>query len=193
LFDLLVAIPLVILLLPLMLLMALWIKLGSPGPVLFKQERIGLKGIPFNILKYRTMRPDSEKEGLRITVGKDPRITPSGQVLRACKMDELPQLFNVIKGDMSLVGPRPEVSEFVACYTDEEREKVLSVRPGITDYAAIEYRNENAILELSDDPRKTYIEEVLPVKIRYYLDYVDQRSLWMDICILFKTAWAIFR
>ncbi len=193
LFDLLVTLPLALLLMPVMTLMAIWIKIDSPGPVFFRQERIGLDGVVFKILKFRTMRPDNEKGGLRITVGKDPRITRSGQVLRACKMDELPQLFNVVKGDMSLVGPRPEVAEFVTCYTPDEKAKVLSVRPGITDYASIEYRKENEILEQADDPRQAYIDEVLPVKMSYYLKYVETRTLWMDICILVKTALVVFR
>lgn len=191
LFDLLLTLPGLLLLLPLMAVIALWVRLDSPGPVLFRQQRVGRGGVSFALLKFRSMRVDAEKLGPKVTVGADPRITRSGQLLRKSKLDELPQLFNVVMGQMSLVGPRPEVPEYVAHYPAEIHDKVLSVLPGITDLASIEFRNENAMLEGADDPVATYLNEIMPIKLDYYVSYVEQRSLWLDLKIIFRTFWAV--
>ncbi len=191
LFDLLLTLPGLLLLLPLMAVIALWVRLDSPGPVLFRQQRVGRGGVSFALLKFRSMRVDAEKLGPKVTVGADPRITRSGQFLRKSKLDELPQLFNVVMGQMSLVGPRPEVPEYVAHYPAEIHDKVLSVLPGITDLASIEFRNENAMLEGVDDPVATYLNEIMPIKLGYYVSYVEQRSLWLDLQIIFRTFWAV--
>jgi lipopolysaccharide/colanic/teichoic acid biosynthesis glycosyltransferase len=183
----------VLLLSPLLLLISIWIKLDSPGSVFFKQARIGRYGEEFKIIKFRTMVTDAEKHGLKVTVGSDPRITNCGRFLRKYKLDELPQLFNVIAGEMSLVGPRPEVREYVECYPEKLRTKVLSVRPGITDLAAIEYLDENQLLANSKDPEKTYIEEIMPIKLDYYSIYIEKQNLWLDFCLILKTFLAIIR
>lgn len=190
-FDLLLTLPGLLLLLPLMGLIALWVKLDSPGPVLFRQQRVGENGHLFVLLKFRSMHMNAENMGPKVTVGTDPRTTHSGHVLRKLKLDELPQLFNVVIGDMSLVGPRPEVPEYVAHYPADIRSKVLSVPPGITDLASIEYRNENALLADTDDPVAHYLNEILPVKLNYCVRYVEQRSLWLDAQIIARTIWAI--
>jgi lipopolysaccharide/colanic/teichoic acid biosynthesis glycosyltransferase len=192
LFDLLAAGAGLVLLAPLLLVMALWIKLDSPGPVLFRQQRIGRHGVPFDIYKFRTMadRPDA---GRQLTVGRDPRITRAGHFLRRSKLDELPQLLNVLQGTMSLVGPRPEVPRYVACYPPEARKAVLSVAPGITDLASILYKEESEILGRAADPERAYIETILPVKLAYYQRYVRERSFWLDLRIIFQTLAAIVR
>ena len=187
LFDLFWTFPGVIILSPLMLLIALWIRLDSSGPILFRQRRVGRYGKLFEVLKFRTMVVDAEMQGLKITVEKDSRITKPGYFLRKYKLDELPQLFNVILGDMSLVGPRPEVLEYVDCYPENLREKILSVRPGITDRASIEYRDENRLLDGSSNPEKTYIEEILPAKLTFYSEYVDKQNFFLDIYLIIKT------
>ncbi|MCE5286408.1 MAG: sugar transferase [Pelosinus sp.] len=192
-FDLIFTIPGVILLMPVFLFISIWIKLDSFGPVFFRQERVGLAGIPFRIYKFRTMIVDAERKGKQITVGADRRITQSGQFLRKYKLDELPQLFNILTGEMSLVGPRPEVPRYVAEYPEEMRKLVLSVPPGITDYASIEYKDENEILGRALDPEKAYIEEVLPVKLKYYIQYVQQRNVFLDFWLIIKTFLAIAR
>lgn len=184
-FDLLLSALGLLLLAPVLLLIALWVKLDSPGPVFFRQERVGRFGRPFFIHKFRTMRVDNA--GLQITVGVDPRITRAGRVLRAAKLDELPQLWDVLRGAMSLVGPRPEVPRYVALYTPEQR-KVLDVRPGITGMASIDYIDENEILARSSDPERTYIEEILPAKLALDLRYVQERSLALDLRILLITV-----
>jgi lipopolysaccharide/colanic/teichoic acid biosynthesis glycosyltransferase len=178
---------------PILLGISLAIKLESHGPVFFRQERVGRLGKTFRIHKFRTMVTDAERRGLQITVGADARVTKVGAVLRKYKLDELAQLIDVFVGDMSLVGPRPEVPRYVACYPAEAREIVLSVKPGITDRASIEYKDENEILGKAVDPHKAYVDEVLPVKIRYYIDYVQNRSFWGDIRIIFATLFAIVR
>ncbi|GAB6040565.1 sugar transferase [Endothiovibrio diazotrophicus] len=192
LFDLVSAVTGLVMLFPVLLLVALWIKLDSPGPVFFRQWRVGRRGHPFRIWKFRTMVRDGERQGLRITVGGDARITRSGRLLRKFKFDELPQLLNVVSGDMSLVGPRPEVAEYVAHYPDDLRELVLSVRPGITDLASVEYRDENERLARAADPHKEYIEQILPIKLEYYRRYVEERSFWRDLWIIALTVGAIF-
>lgn len=191
LFDLVFTIPGVIVLSPVLLVLALWVHFDSNGPIFFRQERVGRNGVNFRIFKFRTMVVDAEKQGKQITVGADKRVTRSGEVLRKYKLDELPQLFNVILGDMSLVGPRPEVPRYIAEYTEEERQEVLSVRPGITDNASIEFRSENEILGQAQDPEWAYIHEVLPIKIRYYREYVQNHSLWGDFVIILRTFTAI--
>lgn len=183
----------VLLLAPLFLLISIWIRLDSAGPVFFRQERVGRFGRIFRIFKFRTMCLDAESNGRQITVGADPRITKSGHILRKTKLDELPQLLNVITGEMSLVGPRPEVPRYVALYPAAVRELVLSVPPGITDYASIEYKDENAILGHAIDPDRAYIEEIMPVKLRYYRQYVTERSLWVDFILILRTLKAIIK
>jgi lipopolysaccharide/colanic/teichoic acid biosynthesis glycosyltransferase len=178
---------------PVLLALALWIKLDSPGPVFFRQERVGQGGRVFRIHKFRTMVSDAERRGLQITVGADARVTRVGQWLRKYKLDELPQLLDVWLGHMSLVGPRPEVPRYVACYPADVREVVLSVRPGITDRASIEFKDENEILGRAPDPHLAYVNEVLPIKLRYYVAYVASRSFWGDIAIIFATMRALVR
>ena len=175
---------------PAFLLIILWIKLDSPGPVFFRQVRVGRFGEPFRIHKFRTMRVDAEQSG-RLTVGVDSRITRSGFFLRKYKLDELPQLIDVLIGRMSLVGPRPEVQEFIDCYSPAVRDKVLSVRPGITDWASIEMVDENQLLAGYDDPRQAYIDIVLPIKQRFYLAYVEQQGFITDIRIIFATIFKV--
>lgn len=191
LFDLFFTIPGLIILSPLFAAIAVWIKVDSSGTVFFRQERVGIYGKLFRIFKFRTMCLDAEAKGRQITVGADPRITKSGAFLRKYKLDELPQLINVVLGEMSLVGPRPEVPRYVAMYPEKVREHVLSVPPGITDYASIEYKDENTILGNAGDPDKAYIEEVMPVKLAYYQRYVSERSLWGDFLLIVKTFKAI--
>lgn len=171
---------------PVFLAVMLWIKTDSPGPIFFRQVRVGRFGKPFRIHKFRTMRVDAEQSG-RLTVGADSRITRSGLFLRKYKLDELPQLIDVLTGRMSLVGPRPEVQEFIDCYPPVVRDKVLSVRPGITDWASIEMVDENQLLAGYDDPRQAYIDIVLPIKQRFYLAYVEQQGLITDIRIICAT------
>ncbi len=180
------------LLAPFLIMIALWIKLDSTGPVFFRQERVGRFGTPFRIHKFRTMRVNSEAGG-RLTVGADSRVTRSGGFLRKLKLDELPQLIDVLVGKMSLVGPRPEVQEFIDCYPDSVRHKVLSVRPGITDKASIEMVDENDILAQYDDPRQAYIDIILPIKQKYYVDYVDRQNVISDVSIIFKTLLKIIK
>lgn len=178
------------LLAPLFVLIALWIKVDSAGPVFFRQQRVGRWGKPFNILKFRTMstRTDVTRQ---LTVGDDSRITRAGRFLRHYKLDELPQLINVLHGTMSLVGPRPEVPRYVACYPPEARSIVLSVAPGITDWASILYCEESRILGQAADPEKAYIDTILPIKVSYYVRYVQERSFWIDLQIIGKTLVAV--
>lgn len=176
---------------PLLLVVALAIKLESPGPVFFRQERVGQFGKPFFIHKFRTMVTNAERNGLQITVGEDARVTRVGAVVRKYKLDELAQLIDVFVGDMSLVGPRPEVPRYVDCYPKEAKEIVLSVKPGITDWASIKFKNENEILDKAKDPHRAYIDEILPIKIKYYVEYVRGRSFFGDLRIIFATLYAI--
>lgn len=175
---------------PVLLVCALLVGLTSPGGVLFRQERIGKDGVPFTIYKFRSMRKDNS--GLKITTSGDSRITPVGKVLRKTKLDELPQLWNVLKGDMSFVGPRPEVREYTNLY-DEAQRQVLLVRPGITGLASIRFRNENELLDASDDPNRTYIEEVMPQKIALDLEYIPHASVWYDIRLILETLVTVVR
>jgi lipopolysaccharide/colanic/teichoic acid biosynthesis glycosyltransferase len=180
-------------LLPLFLAVSVAVRLDSRGPIFFRQERVGRYGKPFRIHKFRTMVVDAEARGMQITVGADSRVTRVGMFLRRYKLDELPQLIDVLLGKMSLVGPRPEVPRYVACYPDDVRDLVLSVRPGITDRASIEFKDENEILGRADNPQHAYVEQVLPIKLRYYVDYVRNRSFLGDIKIIFFTLAAIIR
>jgi lipopolysaccharide/colanic/teichoic acid biosynthesis glycosyltransferase len=191
LFDLLCAGAGLVLLAPLLLGIALWIRLDSRGPVFFRQQRVGRFGAPFRIHKFRTMREDAPALGPQITVGADPRITRAGRFLRRHKLDELPQLIDVFAGTMSLVGPRPEVPRYVAMYPPALRDKVLSVRPGITDPASIEYRDESALLAAASDPERAYVEQVMPAKLRFAATYVEQRSMLGDLRLIGATLRAL--
>ena len=175
---------------PLLLIVAIWIKLDSPGPVFFRQVRVGRHNKDFRIFKFRSMRVGSDK-GSQITVGgHDSRITRSGYFIRKTKIDELPQLINVFIGDMSLVGPRPEVRYYVDMWTPEQLH-VLDVRPGITDPASIRYRNENELLEKAEDPEKYYVEVIMQDKIKLYLEYVEKHSFLYDLKLIFQTFFVI--
>lgn len=192
-FDLVFVLLGLIFLLPVFLLIAIVIKLDSKGSIFFKQIRVGQYGKHFRVLKFRTMVMNAEEKGAKITIGGDSRITKVGIFLRKYKFDELPQLLNVLKGEMSLVGPRPEVPEYVEFYSDEMKNIVLSVPPGITDRASIEFRDENEILSGSTDPVMDYREKVLPIKLDYYKKYVQERSLWLDFSLIIGTFSAIIR
>ena len=180
-----------IILLPFMLIIAILIKIDSKGPVFFKQIRVTKNGKEFKIFKYRTMRVGSDKYS-QITVGKDDRITKIGSFLRKYKLDEIPQLINVLIGDMSLVGPRPEVPKYVALYTDEQKE-ILKVRAGITDYASIEFSDENDLLASEEDPEKVYIEKIMPKKIELNKKYLSEVSILTDIKIILLTIKKILK
>lgn len=174
-------------LLPIGLIIALLIKIDSKGPVFFRQTRIGKGGKEFKIFKFRTMVTDAEKKGLQLTIGsKDGRITKVGFYLRKSKLDELPQLLNILKGEMSFVGPRPEVPKYVSMYNEEQR-KILEVKPGITDFASIEYVDENEMLKNAQDPEKLYIEHIMGDKIRLNMKYINNKNLFLDFKILFLT------
>ena len=179
-----------ILLSPLFVILAIWIKCDSIGPVFYKQVRVGRNNMDFQLFKFRSMRVGSDKKGLITVGGHDPRITRSGYYIRKYKLDEFPQLINVFKGDMSLVGPRPEVRKYVDMYTEEQMH-VLDVRPGITDLASIRYRNENELLERVNDPDKYYVEVIMPDKLRINLEYVARHSFTFDIRLIFQTFRAI--
>jgi lipopolysaccharide/colanic/teichoic acid biosynthesis glycosyltransferase len=175
-----------IILLPLFLIVAIWIKLDSNGPVFYRQIRVGKNNKNFKLLKFRSMVTDADKNGLITVGGRDPRVTRSGYFIRKYKLDELPQLLNVLIGDMSLVGPRPEVRKYVDLYNETQR-KVLSVKPGITDYASIEYIDENEILGKAENPEKVYIEQIMPEKIKYNMKYIQNRSVKEYFKIIFLT------
>jgi lipopolysaccharide/colanic/teichoic acid biosynthesis glycosyltransferase len=170
---------------------AIWILIDSRGGIFYRQTRVGKNNVDFRLWKFRSMRPDSDKKGLLTVGGRDPRITSSGYFLRKYKLDELPQLINVLVGDMSFVGPRPEVRKYVDMYNDEQR-KVLNVLPGITDVASLQYFEENELLSKSNDPEKTYIEEIMPVKLKLNLEYINKANLGTDIGMIFKTIGRIF-
>lgn len=171
---------------PLFAVLAVWIKADSKGPVFYRQTRVGRHNKDFRLYKFRSMRPDSDKLGLITVGGHDPRVTRSGYYIRKYKLDEFPQLINVFIGNMSLVGPRPEVRKYVDMYTPEQM-RVLSVRPGLTSLASIRYRNENDILAAAEDPDRCYIEKVMPDKLAIDLEYVDRATLWNDIKLIFST------
>jgi len=175
---------------PIFLILAIWIKLDNKGPVFYRQVRVGRHNKDFRIFKFRSMRVGADKGSLVTIGGHDPRITRSGYFIRKFKLDEFPQLINVFVGDMSLVGPRPEVRHYVDYWTSEQM-RVLEVRPGITDPASIKFRNENDLMEKAEDPEKYYIEVIMQEKLRLYLEYVDNHSFWGDIGLIFKTFWII--
>ena len=191
-FDFSVALFAIAFLSPLLIAIALIVRFGGAGPIVYCQQRIGRGFNPFWIYKFRTMLPGSDAHGNTCTVHGDVRITNVGRFLRGTKLDELPQLFNVLKGDMSIVGPRPEVLRYVGMFSEDYR-TILSVRPGITDFAAIEFRNEERILADYDDPEKAYRENILPAKIALYKKYISEQSLKTDLKIVFKTFLALFR
>jgi lipopolysaccharide/colanic/teichoic acid biosynthesis glycosyltransferase len=186
LFDVVVSLCALLLLSPLLLLVALAVKLDSPGPVFFRQERVGRHGVPFRIHKFRTMRTGAA--GLQITVGADPRITRVGAWLRRSRVDELPQFIDVLLGRMSLVGPRPEVPRYVALYPAALRDRALAVRPGITDPASLAYIDEASLLARASDPEREYVDVVLPRKVALAADYAERATLWTDVGVLWQTA-----
>lgn len=192
LFDILVSAASLLLLSPLLLLVAAWIRLDSPGPILYAAPRVGRGSRPFRMYKFRTMVADADRIGGSSTPDDDPRITRAGRWLRRYKLDELPQLLNVLNGTMSLVGPRPQVKWAVELYTSEQRE-VLTVPPGITDYASVHFPNEGEILRGSTDPDRDYMEKIHPEKMRLSLEYVRRRSLGTDLAVLARTFSAVFR
>ena len=177
---------------PLFIILAIWIKLDSKGPVFYRQVRVGYKNKDFRIFKFRSMRVGADKGSLVTIGGHDPRVTRSGYFIRKFKFDELPQLINVFLGDMSLVGPRPEVRHYVDYWTSEQM-RVLDVRPGITDPASIKFRNENELMEKAEDPEKYYIEVIMQEKIKLYLEYVEKHSFLYDIGLIFNTFWVIVK
>lgn len=182
-----------LLLFPVFLVVAVVIRFDSPGPVFFRQVRIGRGGVPFRIHKFRTMRAEQPQGARQITVGADPRITRVGHFLRNSKIDELPQLIDVFVGKMSFVGPRPEVPLYVQHYPDAVRQKILSVRPGITDHSSLFFIDESKLLAGVSDPEDYYVREILPMKLRYHERYVEERSLLLDIRIIVATILSLFR
>lgn len=189
LFDFFVALAALLVLWPVILVLGIAVKLDSPGPMLFRQKRVGRHGKIFRIHKLRTMR--SDQSGTSMTARGDARITRVGKLLRHSKLDELPQFIDVLKGDMSLVGPRPQPAPHVDHYPPEIREKVLSVRPGLTDLATLEFIDEERILSQADDVHTAYIQDILPIKLKYCVQYVETRTFWLDIQILWRTATAL--
>ncbi len=191
-FDLVLAIPSIVILSPIFLLCAILIKIETPGPVFFTQERMGRGWKPFRLYKFRTMVKDASRIGPSVTSSNDPRITRVGRILRKLKIDEMPQIINVIKGDMSVIGPRPEVRKYVEAFRNDY-EDVLRIKPGMTDYALIAFRNEEEILSKFEDMEEGYLKEVLPKKIELYRKYMEDMSLLTDIKIFFKTILEILR
>ena len=175
---------------PLFLVLAIWIKCDSPGPVFYKQVRVGRNNRDFRLFKFRSMQVGADKKGLITVGGHDSRVTRSGYFIRKYKLDEFPQLINVFIGDMSIVGPRPEVRKYVDLYTPEQMH-VLDVRPGITSLASIRYRNENELLEKVDDPDQYYKDVIMQDKLKIDLEYVQKASFWFDIKLIFRTFWEI--
>ena len=190
-FDLLGASLALLLLAPVMGLVALWIRVDSPGPVFFRQQRVGRHGVPFQIHKFRTMRTGAA--GPPLTVGDDARITRAGRFLRRTRLDELPQFIDVLQGAMSLVGPRPEVPRYVAHYPPALRERVLAVRPGLTDPASLDFIDEAALLAAAADPEREYVERILPAKLQRAVEYAETASLATDLAVLARTARALLR
>ena len=187
-FDLVFSVVGLLALSPFFLVIALLIKIDSAGPIFFRQVRVGRNLFPFKIHKFRTMVVNASDLGPSVTTDDDPRVTRVGKILRTYKLDELPQLIDVLIGDMSLVGPRPELPKYVDVYSDFDKKIIFSVKPGITDKASIEFRNEYELIANASDVDRVYIEKILPNKLRYYHEYVDTRSLWLDIKIIFKTV-----
>jgi len=190
-FDLILSLIGLLIMVPILFLITLLIKISSSGPVFYKQVRVGKNNKDFEIFKFRTMHLNADKKGLLTVGGRDPRVTSIGYYLRKFKLDELPQLINVFKGDMSFVGPRPEVRQFVNLYSEIQK-KVLNVKPGITDLASIEFRNENEILSKEEDPKQYYIDYIMPKKLEINLKYINQRNLLKDFVVIIKTIKVIF-
>jgi lipopolysaccharide/colanic/teichoic acid biosynthesis glycosyltransferase len=190
-FDIIGAVSGLVLLVPLFLIVALLIKLDSPGPVLFRQERMGKGFRPFLIYKFRTMVQNPSKLGAPLTIGDDPRITRTGRLLRKTKIDELPQLINVLKGEMTFVGPRPEVRQFVELFRSDY-EEILKVRPGVTDIASLKYEDEATVMGQFKNPEEAYISRILPDKIRLAKEYINQSSLFFDLSLILKTVPKLF-
>lgn len=190
LFDIVASVCGLIVLSPLFFIVSVWIKLDSPGPVFYRQVRVGRFNKDFRIFKFRSMRVGADKGSLVTIGGRDPRVTRIGYYLRKFKIDELPQLINVFTGDMSLVGPRPEVRHYVNYWTPEQLH-ALDVRPGITDPASIKFRNENELMESAEDPESFYINVIMQEKLKLYLEYVQNASFWYDVKLIFKTFYAI--
>ena len=190
-FDLILSLMALIILSPVFVIIGLWVVLESRGGMFFRQERMGKDFRIFKLYKFRSMRPGSDAKGLLTIGGRDPRITRSGYFIRKYKVDELPQLINILKGDMSLVGPRPEVKRYTDMY-NETQKQVLSVRPGLTDYASILYFNESDLLSQSANPEKTYIEEIMPAKLALNMKYIREQNFKTDLSIIAKTIQRIF-
>jgi lipopolysaccharide/colanic/teichoic acid biosynthesis glycosyltransferase len=193
LFDVLGAAVSLVLLAPLMVLVAVAVRLDSPGPVLFRQERVGRHGRPFRIHKFRTMQVDATGRGPLLTASGDPRVTRVGAALRRHRLDELPQLIDVLKGDMSLVGPRPEVPRYVALYPPDLRERVLAVRPGITDPSSLDFLDEGELLARAADPEREYVDVILPRKLRRAADYADRATFATDLRVIGRTLGLLVR
>ncbi|MDO5623950.1 MAG: sugar transferase [Pseudomonadota bacterium] len=190
--DVALSMPALLLLAPLLAGIALWVRLDSPGPALFRQERVGQGGRLFRIAKFRTMHVH-DGSGSQVTAAGDARITRAGRWLRRAKLDELPQLINVLRGEMSLVGPRPEVPRYMALYPPEARRTILGLRPGITDRAAIAFRDEERLLAAAPDPERAYVEQVMPIKQRHYLAYAAHHTVAGDVRILLDTLRALWK
>ena len=193
LFDIVFSLFGLILISPLLLVVAVLIKISSPGPVFYRGERIGKSGKPFRIFKFRTMVANAENLGGPSTAGDDPRLTKIGNFLKKYQLDEIPQLLNVLIGQMSLVGPRPEVKIYIDMMTEEERSVILSTKPGMTDLASLWNFHENEVLKGSADPEKTYMEKIRPTKIKFQLEYVKTRSFMLDLKIIIKTIMKLFQ
>lgn len=191
-FDIIISGVALLLLSPVFLIVAIWIIIDDGLPVFYRQVRVGKDGNDFRLYKFRSMRKNADKGSLITVGGRDPRVTNSGYYIRKYKLDELPQLLNVLKGEMSLVGPRPEVRMYVDLYTEEQR-KVLKVKPGVTDYASIEYMDENVLLEKAADPHKTYVEEIMPAKIAQNMKYINNYTITEYFKIILLTAKGIIR
>jgi len=189
-FDLVLSIPSLIILSPVYLLSAILIKLDTPGPILFSQDRVGQNGKPFRLYKFRTMVKDAAKIGPPVTTADDPRITKTGRLLRKFKVDEMLQVMNIVKGDISVIGPRPEVKKYIDIFAEEYKD-ILKIKPGMTDYALIAFRNEEDILSRFQNVEEGYIKEVMPEKIKLYRQYLSEMSLRTDIKIFFQTIWEI--
>lgn len=190
-FDIVASVLVLIILFPFLLIVSVWIALDSRGGIFYKQMRVGKKGKKFGLLKFRSMQINDDSNG-QITVGADNRITKAGKFIRRYKIDEFPQLLNIIVGQMSIVGPRPEVPKYVEMYTVEQQ-KVLDILPGLTDYATLEYIDEQKLLGAADDPEKVYVQEVMPAKLALNLKYVSERNLGLDLKLIFKTIFKIFK
>jgi len=192
-FDLLFATVGLVMMSPVLAVIAVWVAVDSPGPPLFRQERVGRHGRPFKVVKFRTMRVDQDRTAGLLTADNDHRVTRAGRFLRRSKLDELPQLVNVVKGEMSLVGPRPEVARYIDLYPPDVRDVVLSVRPGITDYAALAFRDESSLMPDPGTAEETYVTTILPRKLELYQRYIADQSMATDLRIILATIGAVVR